>query len=162
MHLFVFIFGCAGCSLLSWLFPSCRGQGLLSSGGAGFSLQCLLLLQSMHSRVNRLQQLWHNDSVAAALRLQSTGSVVVTHWLSCSVACGVFPNQGLNLCLLHWQLDSLPLSHQGSPRSTFNRHCLSKIRKVKPCLAQLFSTKWTTFCIIWFTSDDPRYSLDHF
>ena len=27
-------------------------------------------------------------------------------------ACGIFPDQGLNLCLLHWQADSLPLSHQ--------------------------------------------------
>ena len=24
---------------------------------------------------------------------------------------GIFPTQGLNLCLLHWQVDSLPLSH---------------------------------------------------
>ena len=37
------------------------------------------------------------------------------HGLSCSVACGVFPDQGWNPCLLHWQVDSLPLSHQGSP-----------------------------------------------
>ena len=28
---------------------------------------------------------------------------------------GIFPTQGLNPCLLHWQVDSLPLSHQGSP-----------------------------------------------
>ena len=31
---------------------------------------------------------------------------------------GIFPTQGLNLCLLHflhWQADSLPLSHLGSP-----------------------------------------------
>ena len=28
---------------------------------------------------------------------------------------GIFPIQGLNLYLLHWQVDSLPLSHQGSP-----------------------------------------------
>ena len=27
----------------------------------------------------------------------------------------IFPIQGSNLCLLHWQMDSLPLSHQGSP-----------------------------------------------
>ena len=27
---------------------------------------------------------------------------------------GIFPTQGLNLCLLHWQEDSLLLSHQGS------------------------------------------------
>ena len=33
---------------------------------------------------------------------------------SCSIARGIFPDQGLNLCLLHWQVDSLPLSHQES------------------------------------------------
>ena len=27
---------------------------------------------------------------------------------------GIFPNQGLNLRLLHWQADSLPLSQLGS------------------------------------------------
>ena len=27
---------------------------------------------------------------------------------------GIFPTQGSNLCLLHWQVDSLPLSHWGS------------------------------------------------
>ena len=26
----------------------------------------------------------------------------------------IFPTQGLNLSLLHWQADSLPLSHKGS------------------------------------------------
>ena len=28
---------------------------------------------------------------------------------------GIFPTQGLNPHLLHWQADSLPLNHQGSP-----------------------------------------------
>ena len=28
---------------------------------------------------------------------------------------GIFPTQGLYLGLLHWQVDSLPLSHLGSP-----------------------------------------------
>ena len=28
---------------------------------------------------------------------------------------GDLSNQGLNLCLLHWQVDSSPLSHQGRP-----------------------------------------------
>ena len=37
--------------------------------------------------------------------LQSTGSVLVVHELSCSLACGIFLDQGLNLCLLHWQAD---------------------------------------------------------
>ena len=34
---------------------------------------------------------------------------------SLSLLQGIFPTQGLNLCLLHWQAGSLPLSHQGSP-----------------------------------------------
>ena len=54
-------------------------------------------------------------SVVVAHGLQSTGSTVVVHRLTCSPACGIFPNQGSNQCLLHWQVDSLPLSHQGSP-----------------------------------------------
>ena len=35
------------------------------------------------------------------------------------VACGIFLDQGSNLCLLHWQVDSLPLSYQGSPGINF-------------------------------------------
>ena len=54
------------------------------------------------------------------LSLRSTGSrrtasVVVAHGLSCSAACGIPPGQGLNPCPLHWQADSQPLRHQGSP-----------------------------------------------
>ena len=41
------------------------------------------------------------------------------HRLSCSAACGIFPDQGWNTCLLHWQADSLPLDHQGSPSLLF-------------------------------------------
>ena len=36
-------------------------------------------------------------------------------WLHCSKTGGIFPDQGLSPCLLHWQADSLPVSHQGSP-----------------------------------------------
>ena len=49
--------------------------------------------------------------------LWSTGLVVVVLSLSCSEACGIFPGQGSNPCLLHWQVGSLPLSHQGSPQN---------------------------------------------
>ena len=40
--------------------------------------------------------------------------------LLCGVHChfllqGIFPTQGLNPHFLHWQMDSLPLSHLGSP-----------------------------------------------
>ena len=43
-------------------------------------------------------------------RLSSCGSQA-----SCSTACGIFPDQGSNPCPLHWQADSQPLHHQGSP-----------------------------------------------
>ena len=39
----------------------------------------------------------------------------MAHGPSRSAACGILPDQGLNLCPLHWQADSQPLRHQGSP-----------------------------------------------
>ena len=87
---------------LCWVFISVRGLSLVvASGGhsssrcAGLSLSRSLLLRSTGSR--------------------RTGSVVVAHGPICSAACGIFPDQGSNLCLLHWQADSQPLRHQGSP-----------------------------------------------
>ena len=46
-------------------------------------------------------------------------SVIVVHGLSCSEACGIFPDQGSNPCLLHWQVDCLPLNYQQSPVRLF-------------------------------------------
>ena len=43
------------------------------------------------------------------------GSAAVAHGPSCSAACGILPDQGSNPCPLHWQADSQPLRHQGSP-----------------------------------------------
>lgn len=61
---------------------------------------------------------------AWALGMQA--SVIVECWLSicgaqssCSVACGIVPDQGSNVCLLHWQMDSQPLDHQRSPALAF-------------------------------------------
>ena len=54
-------------------------------------------------------------SVVEAPGLQNTGPAVAVHGLSCSTACGILRDQGSNSCLLHWQADSLPLSHQRSP-----------------------------------------------
>ena len=53
---------------------------------------------------------WLMDST----QTRSTDSVAVAHGLSCSKACGIFPDQGSNLCSLRWQADSYPLRHQGS------------------------------------------------
>ena len=91
---------------LCWVFVSVRGLSLVvASGGhcssrcAGLSLSRPLLLRSTGSR--------------------RAGSVVVAHRLSCSVACGIFPDQGSNPCPLHWQADSQPLRHQGSPHNFY-------------------------------------------
>ena len=46
------------------------------------------------------------------------GSVVVAHELSCSVACGIFLDQGSNLWPPHWQANSYPLQ----PQKSASRH----------------------------------------
>ena len=51
--------------------------------------------------------------------LRCPGSIIVAHGLSCSMVCGIFPDQGLNLCHLHQQADYLPLKHQGSPEDIY-------------------------------------------
>ena len=57
-------------------------------------------------------------AVASLVGFRHTGSVGAAHSLSCLTACGIFPHQGSTPCLLHWQADSLPLCHQGSPLYT--------------------------------------------
>ena len=75
-----------------------REWGLLFIEGQ----ELLIALASLVEK-HGLQQLHHLGSVAGA------------HGLSCSKACGIFPDQGSNPCLLHCQTDSYPLYHWGSP-----------------------------------------------
>ena len=88
----------------------------LSSSSSSFSFQWLLLLWTMASRVQASVVAAHRLSSCGflALKARNRGSVVVVHGLRCSPACRVFLDQGSNLFLLHWQADSLPLSHPGS------------------------------------------------
>ena len=56
------------------------------------------------------------QAIAAAARgLSSFSSQALEHRLGCHMACGIFPDQTSNPCLLYWQVKSSPLSHQGSP-----------------------------------------------
>ena len=111
-HLFLFVL----------VFAATRGLSLVAVSW-GYSLVVSGLLSAVASlvvehrlQVGRLQSLWHVGSAVAAHGLQSTGSVALAHGLCCSMACGVLLHQGSNPCLLYWQVDSLPLSHQGSPQ----------------------------------------------
>ena len=83
-----------------------RGLSLVLASGVHSSSWCagLSLLRPL--------LLWSTGSRCA-------GSVVVAHGPSCSMACGIFPDQGSNPCPLHWQADSEPLRHQGSPIFSF-------------------------------------------
>ena len=92
-------------------FSSCGSWELLSNWGVWAShcsgLSCC-----------RAWALGGMGSVVAVPGPWSTGLIVVVHRLSCPEACGIFPDLGLNTRLLHWQADSLPLSHQGRPPVT--------------------------------------------
>ena len=61
--------------------------------------------------------------VVATPRLQITDSVVVVHGLSCSVACGIFLDQGLNLSLLHLAGSFLTTEPPGKPHILFIHSC---------------------------------------
>ena len=54
-------------------------------------------------------------SCCRAQPLGAQALAVVVHRLSCPAACGLLLDQRWNLCLLNWQVDSLPLSQRGSP-----------------------------------------------
>ena len=91
---------------MCWVFVSVRGLSLVAASGghssspcAGLSLSRPLLLRSTGSR--------------------RAGSAIVAHGPSCSAAYGIFPDRGSNPCPLHWQADSQPLHHQGSPISLY-------------------------------------------
>ena len=91
---------------LCWVFVSVQGLSLVAASGGHSSSRCAGL------------------SPSRPLPLRSTGSrragsVVVAHGPSCSVACGILPDQVSNPRPLHWQADPEPLRHQGSPSPTF-------------------------------------------
>ena len=78
-----------------------------------FSLQWLLLLWST-VKVKRELSTW---GLPALERQFSTCITKASH----STARGIFLDQGLNPCFLHWQANAYPLHHQGS----CSTHCLN-------------------------------------
>ena len=104
---YLFTFGFTGFSLLPvnflqlWQAEAAFHCSLWTSHGGGFSSGA----QAPGARL----------PVAMSRGLWSAGSAVVARGLRCSVACGIFLEQGLSPCLLHWQAVSYSLDHQGSP-----------------------------------------------
>ena len=102
-YLFFFLNYLSAC----WVFAAVRPfasygeQKLCSAGRAWTAVVVSLVVEP--------------GSVVVASGPWSMGSIAVAPGPSGPAACGIFPDQGLNPCLLHWQVESLPLSHQGSP-----------------------------------------------
>ena len=106
-YLFIYLFlAVLGLRFCARVFSSAANGGHSSLRCAGLSLSRPLLLRSTGSR--------------------RAGSVVVAHGPSCSTACRIFPDQGLNPRPLHWQADSQPLRRQGSPRFLFSAVKINK------------------------------------
>ena len=63
-------------------------------------------------------------------------------WASCSLACGIFPDQGSNLCLLHWQEDSFLLAPPGKPRKVGEKQQFQQTRMILfiPALASFWAS----------------------
>lgn len=107
IYLFIW-FDCAGSSLQCEGFLWLRQWGATPRCGTwthcgGFSCYRAQVLGSWASESQ------HMGSVVTSLRLWSAGSVIVARGLTCPTACGIFPNQGLDLCPLQWQVYSYPL-----------------------------------------------------
>ena len=78
----------------------------------GYSLAMVRALVLLVPSLVTQHILWGGRaSVAAVPGLWSTDSVAVGLGLTFSVTCGIFPDQGPNSCLLHWQAESLPLGY---------------------------------------------------
>ena len=108
---------------LHWAFVAVHGLSLVAASRGYFLVAVHRLLIAVASLV-------------VAPRLKSIGSVVLALGLSCSVACSTAcsmapPDWGLNLCLLHWQADSLPLDHEGNPQVRSWREKLENMREAK-------------------------------
>ena len=99
---------CLGFSLV----VASKGYSLVSVRGLPIAVASLVERSLWNTGSRRT-----GASGIAAPGLQSTGSVVVSHELSCSEVRGILPDQGSNPYLLHWQVDYSSLALSGGPRT---------------------------------------------
>ena len=93
-NLFILVLAALGLHCCTRAFSSCGELGLLF-----IAMRALLIVVASLVAKHRLQ-------ARGLQQVQRMGSVVVAQGLSCSTARGIFPDQGSNLCPLHWQADS--------------------------------------------------------
>ena len=108
--IYLFIFGCAGFSLLHGLFCSCGEQGLLSSCGVWASYCGGFSCHGAWAQRHGLQSLSSYSTWPQLLPFSSSRAQTQQLWytrLCCSVAHGILLDQGWNSHLLHWQADSV-------------------------------------------------------
>ena len=161
-----------------WVFIAAWGLSPVADRGDcslvavhGFSSQWLLSLQSTCYRVSSLSGCSSQTlecvgfsncgTWARYLHLmgcRAAGSVVVAHGPSCPAACGIFLDQELNPCPLHWQADFQPLDHQGSPMTRFlakvkyKRIEEKKTSHITPCVSVMCmcTRSWYKMCFsLW-------------
>ena len=125
---------------MCWVFVSVQGLSPFAASGGHSSSRCTGL------------------SLSRPLLLRSTGSrragsVIVAHGPSCSAACGILPDQGSNQCPLHWQADSQPLRHQGSPQQChfgelldfLNWQWAVEVHFISRVMVEYLLDSWATF-----------------
>ena len=110
---------------LCWVFVAVHRLSLVAASRSYSLVMVHRLLIAVASFVveHGLQNMW--TSVVVGQGLSSHDSQALEHRLntcgirlSCPAASredGVFPDQGSNSYLLHWQVDSVPLDKQGIP-----------------------------------------------
>ena len=121
----------------------CTGLSLVASRGySQVAVHGFLIVVASH----RLEGA--GASVVVAHGLHSTGSIVVVHGLSCSGTYGIFPYQGSNPCLLHRQMDCLPLCCHGSPAFSFKDSLMKYILYIH-YLIQYISAFLDQYISLW-------------
>ena len=103
IYLFIYFWLC-------WVFASARGPSPAAASGG-------------HPSPRRAGPPPSRPPPLRSTGSRCAGSVFVAHVPSCSAARGILPDQGPNPRPPHWQADSQPLRHQGSPLPNFYMRC---------------------------------------
>ena len=116
-------------SLRGCLGFTCLGQG--TEGKPAYFYHVCMCAQSCLTLCDPMDCSPPGSSVHGILQAR------ILEWVAISFLQGSFPTQGSNPGLLHWQVDSLPLSHLGSPylyhnflKKTLNHQSCSILMKL--------------------------------